>query len=117
MHGESWDLDQNDLLKVLASNLRLTLSYGVFQRKQYVLSRLNTAGKLLYCSCRISGTDLMLTGTDYKEVTIDIADPTSIDKFAAAVTDDTFMLVAGASTEYSIAINECGGFDLDKLMG
>jgi hypothetical protein len=114
----AWGLDDGGLLAVLANDLHLKVSYGVFQSKQYVLSRLNLAGKILYCSCRISteGTDVMLTGSNGQEMVVNIADPNSIEKLEKAIKDDNFMLVAGPKTEQKIIEMERDVFGLEDLL-
>ncbi len=113
-----WGLDNGDLLTVLAHGLHLKVSYGVFQPKQYILSRMTINGKMLYCSCRINkkGTDVMLTGTRCQEVTVNIADPNSVEKLEAAIQNDNFMLVAGPQTEQKIIEMERDVYGLDDLL-
>ncbi len=114
----SWGLDKGELLNVLASELHLTVSYGVFQPKQYILSRLTITGKRLYCACRVSteGTEVMLTGFNNDEIRVNIADPNSVEKLEAAIKNDAFMLVAGPNTEQKIIAMERDTYSLDDLL-
>lgn len=111
-----WSIDHSDMLNVLAEELHLKVSYGVFQPSQYVLSRIKLDGKMVYCACRIAGDDIMAVGLEERTVRVCLADPTSIERLEAAIRDDMFMIPAGRDTEQKIIEMERSTASLDEML-
>lgn len=115
-HETKWGIDKAEFLPVIADELHLKVSYAIFSENQYIFSRLTLAGKMLYCACRISGETLKVIGRNEHEISVCLADPTSIVVLEKALKDDNFMLEAGPTTEQRILAGVRDNCDLDLLI-
>lgn len=116
MSNLKWGIDNTNTLSVLADELHLKVSYAVFKENQYILSKLDLAGKMRYCACRISGDTIMLTGNASHDVTVCLSNPESIDILEKWIKDDRFMMLAGYETEQAIIQRERRDCSLDHFI-
>lgn len=79
-----------EILQSICVGLGANLSLGVFRRKQYIISKLDTQGHMWYCSCHFNNKNNNLEFflksdmygpeiCEYKHIVVDISNPNSIE--------------------------------------